>query len=409
MSAMPIVHRFGLGLEDQLAQPLLPVAVEVPPGTPSLEVRLRHDREAAVIDLGLEGPAGWRGWSGGARDRFVVRHDAATPGYLPGELEPGIWHVQLGLHRLPAAALEVSVEIHLPAVSEIPPEPLAPPRPAAPRASARNLPAAPGLTWLAGDFHSHSTHSDGEQSLDELAGLAAGHGLDFLAVTEHNTVSHLPHLRPVGARHGITLLPGQEVTTARGHANALGELPWIDFRDSPDSWHEQVEREHGLLSINHPLSQDLAWQHPLDVMPRGLELWHVSWFLERTATAPWALLARWPRGTVLLGGSDYHHPRHGYLPGTPTTWVAAEDRSPEAILAAARAGRTALTTLPTPDAPALVRCEDELIALEADGTVLRDLEGRARLLHGRRVVIPAMGEGPYRLESATGELLAISA
>lgn len=91
MSAMPIVHRFELGLEDQLAQPLLPVAVEVPPGTPSLEVRLRHDREAAVIDLGLEGPAGWRGWSGGARDRFVVRHDAATPGYLPGELEPGTW------------------------------------------------------------------------------------------------------------------------------------------------------------------------------------------------------------------------------------------------------------------------------------------------------------------------------
>lgn len=41
--------------------------------------------------------------------------------------------------------------------------------------------------------------------------------------------------------------------------------------------------------------------------------------------------------------------------------------------------------------------------------MLRDLEGRARLLHGRRVVIPAMGEGPYRLESATGELLAISA
>lgn len=55
-----------------------------------------------------------------------------------------------------------------------------------------------------------------------------------------------------------------------------------------------------------------------------------------------------------------------------------------------------------------MRREDELIAVGADGTVLRDLEGRARLLHGQRVVIPATGQGPHRLESAGGELLAIS-
>ena len=408
MSTTPIVHRLELGLEQQLEHPVHTVAFDVPAGTPSLEVHLIHDREAATIDLGLEGPGGWRGWSGAARDRFVIRHDAATPGYLPGGLEPGRWDVQLGLYRMPAAPLPVTVEIHLPALSPIPPEPLARARAETPRASARALPAAPGLTWLAGDFHSHSTHSDGEQSLDELAALAAGHGLDFLAVTEHNTVSHLPHLSSVGARHGITLLPGQEVTTPRGHANALGDISWVDFRRDSSHWRRQVAREGGLLSVNHPLVDHNAWQHPLAVLPPALELWHVSWFLERTATAPWALLSRWPRGTILLGGSDYHHPRHGYLPGTPTTWVAAEDRSPEAILDAARAGRTALTTLPTPDAPALVRREDELIAIGADGTVLRDLEGRARLLHGQRVVIPATGQGPFRLETPGGELLAIS-
>ncbi|WP_262423732.1 CehA/McbA family metallohydrolase [Brachybacterium sp. Z12] len=153
---------------------------------------------------------------------------------------------------MPAAPLPVTVEIHLPALSPIPPEPLARARAETPRASARALPAAPGLTWLAGDFHSHSTHSDGEQSLDELAALAAGHGLDFLAVTEHNTVSHLPHLSSVGARHGITLLPGQEVTTPRGHANALGDISWVDFRRDPSHWRTQVEREGGLLSVNHP-------------------------------------------------------------------------------------------------------------------------------------------------------------
>lgn len=405
---MPIVHRLELGLEQQLDSPLLTVPFDVPSGTESLEVRLEHDREAATIDLGLEGPAGWRGWSGGARESFVIRPGASTPGYLPGAPEPGRWDVQLGLYRMPERPLTVEVEIRWPARSSLPPEPLARPRPSVLRGSARQLPAAPGLTWLAGDFHSHSTHSDGEQSLDELAGLAAGHGLDFLAVTEHNTVSHLPHLAGVGARHGITLLAGQEVTTPRGHANALGDIPWIDFRQDPSRWCSEVARGGGVLSINHPLFEDTAWQHSLDPLPPALEIWHVSWFLHRTATAPWGLLAHWPGQPILLGGSDYHHPRHGYLPGTPTTWVAAEENSPQAILEAVRAERTALTMLPTADVPALVRREDELIALAADGTVLKDLEGRSRLLHGQRVVIPATGHGPFRLETPSGELLAIS-
>lgn len=409
MSGRPIVQRLVLGREHQLARPLLTVPFEVTPGTDSLEVRLIYDREAATIDLGLEGPAGWRGWSGGARDSFLIRPREATPGYLPGAPEPGRWDLQLGLYRMPDRPLPVQVEIRLPALSPLPPEPLARARPTAYRASSRRLPAAPGLVWLAGDFHSHSTHSDGEQSLDELAGLAVGHGLDFLAVTEHNTVSHLPHLAAVGARHGITLLPGQEVTTPQGHANALGDIPWVDFRRDPSHWRTEVAHGGGLLSINHPLFEETAWQHVLDPPPPALELWHVSWFLHRTDTAPWALLAQRPQRTILLGGSDYHHPRHGYLPGTPTTWVAAEENSPQAILEAARAGRTALTMLPTPDAPALVRREDQLLALDADGTVLKDFEGRARHLHGHRIVIPATGCGPYRLEAPTGELLAVSA
>lgn len=106
-----------------------------------------------------------------------------------------------------------------------------------------------------------------------------------------------------------------------------------------------------------------------------------------------------------------NHPRHDYLPGTPVTWVAAAANTPEAILAGVRAGRTAITRLPTPDAPALVRNEDELVAVAADGTVLRDLEGRQRILHGDRVVLAAAaaGAGPFRLETPEGEVLAVSA
>lgn len=401
-------HRLRLGLEDLLEQPLRTVPVEIAPGADSLEVRLRYDRRQATVDLGCEGPAGWRGWSGGARDHFVIAAGTATPGYLPGPLEPGLWHVQLGLHQLPLEPVDIHVEVLTPATTPVPAEPDPPPAAATPRASARDLPAPAGLRWYAGDFHAHSTHSDGEQSLSELATLATGNGLDFLAVTEHNTISHLPHLPRVGARHDITLLPGQEVTTPTGHANAIGDIGWVDFRRHPDHWLEQVEADGGILSINHPLQEDHAWQHRMRRLPPALELWHVTWFLEPTATAPWTLLSRWPEGTILLGGSDYHHPRHGYVPGTPVTWVAAEDRSAEALLEGVRAGRTAITRLPIPQGPALVRLDDQLVAVDADAAVLRDVAGRSRLLHGDRVVIDDRWQGPYRLEAPDGTLLAIS-
>ena len=89
-------------LEDRLRQQLRPVPFEVPAGTSLIQVRLDYDRSAgAVLDLGCAGPEGFRGWSGGARQEFEVGAGRATPGYLPGEILPGVWHVWLGLHRVP--------------------------------------------------------------------------------------------------------------------------------------------------------------------------------------------------------------------------------------------------------------------------------------------------------------------
>src|SRR5690606_26540636 len=69
--------------------------------------------------------------------------------------------------------------------------------------------------------------------------------------------------------------------------------------------------------------------------------------------------------------------------------------------------------------PVLLRVGDELIALDADGTRLVDIDGRSRPVIGDRQVFavdaeadvsgrPAAGTGPYRLESAHRDLLAIS-
>ncbi len=401
-------HRLRFDLEDQAAERYQEVAFELG-GADSVEVTLRYDTDAAVIDLGCLDEERWRGWSGGARERFVIGRDRATPGYEPGEMPAGRWAVVLGLHAVPAEGVEVELTISTPAIGDLDPEPPAPPPSGAPRGSGRGLPAPAGLTWFAGDFHSHTTHSDGEATIAELAARATANGLDLLAVTDHNTVSHHAHLPGVGAAYDITLLPGQEVTTARGHANAFGAIGWIDFRRPADTWVSEVEARSGLLSINHPLEGDCSWQHPLAALPPALELWHIGWFRDLGSTAMWGALDRWRPDAVLLGGSDFHQPGQGYAPGTPTTWVAAADRSPEAIMEAVAAGRTALSWAPAPS-PALLRVEDEIVALEADGTVLVDMDGRRRVVHGDRVRLPAdaLGRAPFRLESAAGHLVAIS-
>lgn len=397
--------RLLLGLADQLADPYPTVPVDVRAGE-SLEVTLEYDRDRAVVDLGCEGPGGWRGWSGGARDRFAITPTAATPGYLPGELEPGTWHIVLGLYRLPAEPLEVTLTVRIGGRPAVEDEPSAPAPAQTPRGSARALPTDPGLTWFAGDFHAHTVHSDGDHSVSALAHRAAANGLDFLAVTDHNTVSHHALLTGVGARYDIALLPGQEVTTHRGHANAFGDIGFVDFRQPAAEWVRTVAARGGILSVNHPLEGDWAWQHPLPELPAALELWHIGWFRDLTATAPWALWQRWRPDAVLLGGSDFHDTSLHYEPGTPTTWVQAVDGSPQALLAAVAAGRTAITQ--TPRSPALLPVGGELVAVDAAGSLLVDIEGRARRVTAERQTLPRLAPGPHRLQTPGRQLLAIS-
>ena len=398
----------------------LRVPFELPPDTPSLEVRIRYDRRVGVIDLGCEGPAGWRGWSGGARASFVIGESDATPGYCPGTLEAGTWFVVLGLHAVPADGVRIDIHILRPAESAIDHGPIAAPVEGVPRGSARRLPAPRGLHWFAGDFHAHTLHSDGVESISQVASRAAAAGLDFLAVTEHNTVSHHRHLPGEGARHAITLVPGQEMTTHRGHANAFGNIGFIDFRRPGREWADEVANRGGLFSINHPIADDCSWLHPLQRVPNAVEVWHSTWYKDLTATSILAWYHAWGHRPALLGGSDFHSPAAPAGPGTPTTWVAAEDASVEAIMAAVADGRTAImggVTLrdgvAVPDvltAPVLLRVDGEVMAIDADGLVLVDGYGRRQAVHGDEVGFVAdPSHGPYCLLRADRTIAALCA
>jgi hypothetical protein len=404
---MSTIHNGVWYPDDRASSVYQYVPVEVPAGHRALTVELSYDRGAGVLDLGCFTPdGGFRGWSGGARNTFTVTGDWATPGYLPGPLPVGDWQVALGLHRVPPEGLPWQITVRTsaqpPAATARPdpgPWPDRPPRPGPP------LPAPPGHRWLAGDLHAHTVHSDGTLTAGALARLATAGGLDFLAVTDHNTVSHHPELP---AEPGILLLPGQELTTARGHANAYGDIGWIDFRRPAGDWLSTVEDRGGLLSVNHPLAADCAWLRPMTGRAPLAEIWHSGWW-DRTWTAPLAWLQAYGPATVPVGGSDFHDPAQGFPPGVPTTWVLCPVEDPREasvgmVLAGLRQGWVAISDGPA--GPVLLRVDGQLVAVGADGALLTDLAGSRTVVRGEWASFPAR-PGVHWLEDHRTQVLAI--
>lgn len=350
------------------------VDVDVPWATRSIAVHLDHDRRRGTVDLGLFDPAGARGYSGGARDRFVVAATGATPGYVPGPLPAGTWRILLGLYEIPDEGLDLVVDVDLGGQDPPLPDPRPPLGDAPP---VRVLPAPAGQRWVPGDLHCHSTHSDGSLTLPELVARARATGLGYLAVSDHNTVSHHAHLPRLARWAGIVLVPAQEVTTTRGHANCIGDVGWVDFREPGGRWVDHARSAGGLLSINHPIVPTMGWAWDLSGPPDLVEAWHWTWDARRPDPLDW-----WrARGGVPIGGSDFHHPEGGNPLGSPTTWVLVPDGAgPDQVVAALREGACAVSR--DPASPVLLRVDDELVAVDADGTTLVDPQGDRRPVTG---------------------------
>jgi MYXO-CTERM domain-containing protein len=220
-----------------------------------------------------------------------------------------------------------------------------------------------GPRWYAGDLHVHSLESgDADASLDGVATAAEAAGLDFVVISDHNTVSHLDFLNAVQARHPTVLLvPGTEFTTYDGHANAFGVSAWVDHRiGQPGATIEAAfaayEAQGAVTSLNHPTMQlgdrciGCAWEHQIPDEVVGIELGSGGWdpvgrLFTPTAITLWESLADEGRLLVPLGGSDDHHGAMGSGAfdspiGSATTLVWADALSVEGLLDGLRAGRT---------------------------------------------------------------------
>ena len=151
--------------------------VQVPRGVREIAVKYSYNKPsvpagslANALDIGIFdqrgtalGSKGFRGWSGGFRTEFAISSSEATPGYLPGPIEPGTWHVVLGPYQVMPEGLDYQVDITLrygaagqAFTPSYPPE----------RARGR------GRAWYRGDSHLHTVYSDGKRTPDQVAAAA---------------------------------------------------------------------------------------------------------------------------------------------------------------------------------------------------------------------------------------------
>ncbi|MFN3524151.1 MAG: CehA/McbA family metallohydrolase [Phenylobacterium sp.] len=337
---------------------------QVPPGVRRLTVEFDYEGrdQKTVIDLGLLGPDGFRGWSGGTRRGFTVSAEEASPGYLPGPISPGRWAVLIGVPNIregQGARYEARVFLDR----------------QGPAAGFADAPLKDGPAWYRGDLHMHTAHSDGaclSQSgakvpcpVYRTVEAAAARGLDFIAITDHNTTSQFEAMRELQpAFDRLLLIPGREITTFQGHANVFGPTGYIDFRLGEGGGlaardlQDAVERAGGLLSINHPglpsgeLCMGCGWTAS-DVdydRVQAVEVVNGGTIAStRSAEGPLQGIAFWQarlnegHRITAIGGSDNHDAglgleRPGAI-GRPTTVVHARALSTPDLLAAIRAGR----------------------------------------------------------------------
>jgi len=203
--------------------------------------------------------------------------------------------------------------------------------------------------WYKGNLHTHTTQSDGALDLPEVAARYQEAGYDFLAITDHRTVTPVE-----GASHDdFLLLLGTELDGDRGevaesvHIVAFGLAEVAEAPQHPSvaeaiAWAKQ---HGGEALIAHPYwsglvaSDVLRWDGHL-----GVEVFNTGCHYEIAkgcSAVHWDdLLGRGRRVWGFAVDDSHHHSSPGDPVDTATAWVMvkAERLTREALLQSLRAG-----------------------------------------------------------------------
>ena len=102
-----------------------------------------------------------------------------------------------------------------------------------------------------GVIHCHTDYSDGRASVKEVIKEAQKARLDYLIITDHNTLAPR-RAYPEGFYDGLLVLYGVEVTPRYNHYVALGVDTCPDPTLLPDRYMEETSKQGGFGFVAHP-------------------------------------------------------------------------------------------------------------------------------------------------------------
>jgi len=197
-----------------------------------------------------------------------------------------------------------------------------------------------GPGWYFGDTHMHTTHSDGSASVADMVASATSKGLDFIIITDHNTIAQKEDVEKIDVP-GFLCLFGEEVSSQVGHCNAYFIDRVIDWKtDSNQQLIDWVHEDGGLIFANHPHYPKLEWQdwnvEDLD----GVEVWNGFYSPRHEVNAKsfddWDRELNEGHRLVGLANSDAHNP--GKV-GNPRMGFYLDALSPDQVREAMENGR----------------------------------------------------------------------
>jgi len=249
---------------------------------------------------------------------------------------------------------------------------------------------------VSGVAHVHTAHSDGSGQVEDVEAAAAAAGLDFVIVTDHNSLAAKP--KEGYGPAGVLTLVGTEISNRQGHLLAMG-LPQLTYRFSGDATEALLDLAEvdGLSFAAHPESdrEDLRWRDWELPGSWGVELLNGD---SQWRAAGWVgllgALARYPLNP------DYALLRLLRRPAALDRWdeVLSRRRATGITGADAHGALTTLSpALPFPSYEAVFRIAQNYVLLDeplggnaaADSAALLDALARGRLYVGLGALAPA--------------------
>lgn len=334
----------------------------------ALDLLKEGDGYRNLLTLSVNDPTGFRGAHHYFNTNQVIEigPDTTSLGFLKGEVQTGNWQVILSCHGLFSEEVKGSLLVEGHSSNPIDyhrPLPLS-----GHIIQERHLDRPQSNLqshYVKAELHAHTLHSDARQSTQELLDAAAEREIDWLALTDHNTITAIQEAQLADLyHHPLHLIPGLEFTTFYGHFLIHGAPEYL-FKNwtgvnlsNVHQYLSQIKTQPINVTIAHPFDEGnpyctgCRWDYFLEDLQSvdAIEIWnspnpHLS-ASNQLAYLKWLQLLEQGFEIAATAGRDWHGPASEEERIAETFFLVPQNEELVDILESHRLGRSYMTLGP---------------------------------------------------------------